>query len=135
MTYKSTYMFPTISIPQLHLEYQLWINELAFYKEEITLYEKYLEGIITINTSKEAAVGVEHFQNQFILQKEVIDQLKHDLRVSEKQLVSFVKELSGMGLESIRMDNHSKLRERMSTYRKLYKELKQEFRQFESEWF
>lgn len=128
-------MFPTISIPQLHLEYQLWINELNFYKEEINLFEKYLEGIITINTSKEAAVGVEHFQNQFILQKEVIDQLKHDLRVSEKQLAGFVKELSGMGLESIKMDNHSKLRERMSTYRKLYKELKDEFRQFEAEWF
>ena len=135
MSYKPLHMFPTISIQQLHLEYQLWINELNFFKEEISLFEKYLEGIITINTSKEAAVGVEHFQNQFILQKEVIAHLKHDLRVSEKQLVSFVKELSGMGLESIRMDNHTKLRERMSTYRKLYKELKQEFRQFESVWF
>jgi hypothetical protein len=37
-------------------------------------------------------------------------------------------------LESIKMDNHVRLRERMSTFRKIYKELKSDFRRFESEW-
>lgn len=124
-------MFPTISIPQLHLEYQLWINELNFYKEEISLFERYLAKTISSNTDKEVAVGIEHFQNQFILQKEVIDHLKHDLRVSEKQLTGFVKELSGLGLENIKMDNHATLRERMKTFRTIYTELKKEFKAFE----
>jgi hypothetical protein len=78
---------------------------------------------------------VEQFQNKFILQKEIIDHLKHDLNGSEKQLASFASELSGMGLESIRMDNHTKLRERMATFRKLYTEMKNEFRWFEADWF
>lgn len=126
-------MFPTISITQLHLEYQRWIKELNFYKEEINLFENYLVNIVRSNSNNELGVGVEHFQNQFILQKEVIDYLKHDLRVSEKQLVGFVKELSGLGLENIRMDNHTQLRERMIIFRAIYSDLKKEFRKFEGE--
>jgi hypothetical protein len=127
------HMFPTISIPKLHLEYKLWMNDLNFYKEEINLYERYLADIIHKNTSKETAVGVEHFQNQFIVQKNVIDYLKHDLNVSEKQLAGFAKELSGLGLDNIKMDNHTKLRERMKTFKTLYEDMKKEFREFETQ--
>ncbi|HYH16682.1 MAG TPA: hypothetical protein VD794_15735 [Flavisolibacter sp.] len=69
--------------------------------------------MITFNTSKDEAVCVEHFQNLFILQNEVIDLFKHHLKVSENELVVYAKEVSGMGLESIKMDNHIGLRERM----------------------
>jgi hypothetical protein len=127
------HMFPTISIPKLHLEYKLWMNDLNFYKEEINLYERYLADIIVKNTNKETAVGVEHFQNQFIVQKNVIDYLKHDLNVSEKQLAGFAKELSGLGLDNIKMDNHTKLRERMKTFKTLYEDMKKEFREFETQ--
>ena len=127
-------MFPTVSIRSLHLEYQLWVRELVFYKEEIKIFEDHLEAVNNKNTKKTVRAQVEHFQNQFVLQKEVIDILKHNLNTSEKQLASFVYDMSGMGLESIKMDNHPKLREEMITFRKLYKELKQDFRRFESEW-
>ncbi len=127
-------MFPTVSIRSLHLEYQLWVRELVFYKEEIKIFEDHLEAVNNKNTKKTVRAQVEHFQNQFVLQKEVIDILKHNLNTSEKQLASFVYDMSGMGLESIKMDNHPKLREDMITFRKLYKELKQDFRRFESEW-
>jgi len=127
-------MFPTVSIRSLHLEYQLWVRELVFYKEEIKIFEDHLEALNNKNTKNAVRAQVEHFQNQFVLQKEVIDILKHNLNISEKQLASFVYDMSGMGLESIKMDNHPKLREDMITFRKLYKELKQDFRRFESEW-
>ena len=127
-------MFPTVSIRSLHLEYQLWVRELVFYKEEIKIFEDHLEAVNNKNTKKTVRAHVEHFQNQFVLQKEVIDTLKHNLNISEKQLASFVYDMSGMGLESIKMDNHPKLREDMITFRKLYKELKNDFRRFESEW-
>lgn len=128
-------MVPTISIRSLHLEYRLWINELNFYKEEIKIFERQLEQLLNKNPIDEVCPRVEQFQNKFILQKEIIDHLKHDLNVSEKQLASFASELSGMGLESIKMDNHTKLRERMATFRKLYTEMKNEFRWFEADWF
>ena len=128
-------MAPTIPIRSLHLEYQLWTRELVFYKEEIKIFEEHLTNILERNANDNAVpVQVEHFQNQFILQKEVIDFLKHDLHVSERQLARFVSDLSGEGIEGIKMDNHGRLRERMSTFRKIFRKMKQEFRRFEMQW-
>lgn len=124
-------MVPTLPIPKLHLEYQIWINELNFAKDEINIFEHHLENVSDDNNSIEVNAQMEHFQNQFILQKEVIDYLKHDLHVAEKQLVGYVKQVYGKGLDYIRMDNHVTLRERMKTFRKLYDELKNDFRRFE----
>jgi hypothetical protein len=126
-------MTPTVSIPSLHLEYSLWINELTFYKEEIQIYERHLAQMAKMNTDKDILAKIEQFQNQFICQKEVIDVLKHDLNTSERQLANFVKELSGLGLETIKMDNHVTLRDRVKTFRKLFVDLKQEYRLFESD--
>ena len=127
-------MVQTISVKSLHLEYQLWIRELTFYKEEIRIFETHLESLVSKNTNHNLRAQVEHFQNQFILQKEVIDHLKHDLHVSEKQLAAFVHELSGGHLENVRMDNHPTLRERIATFRKIYKDMKEDFRRFEADW-
>jgi hypothetical protein len=77
-------MFPTITIPKLHLEHRQWIAELNFYKEEIRIFESYLENVVNRNTAIEARAQVEHFQNQFIREKEVIDELKHKLNISER---------------------------------------------------
>ncbi len=131
---KSATMIPTITIPKLHLEYRLWIAELNFSKEEITIFERHLEDMVAKNSDLVARTQVEHFQNQFIREKEVIDELKHKLNISERQLAGFVRELSGMGLESIKMDNHGNLREEMKTFRVIYGDLKEEFRRFEREY-
>lgn len=127
-------MVPTTTVPKLHLEYRIWMNELNFYKEEIRIFESHLETIINKLDDVVAKSQVEHFQNQFIREKEVIDELKHKLHGSEKQLAGFVKEYSGLGLESIKMDNHGKLRDDMMTFRKIYTELKEDFRRFEAVW-
>lgn len=127
-------MFPTIAIPKLHQEYRTWIDELDFCKEEIAIFESQLSSSVSRITASLALAQVEHFQNQFIREKEVIDELKHKLHISEKQLAGFVKDLSGLGLESIRMDNHCKLREDMTVFRKIYASLKEEFRHFESDY-
>jgi hypothetical protein len=127
-------MIATISIRSLHMEYQLWTRELIFYKEEIRIFEDHLTAILKRNNKNGVPAQVEHFQNQFILQKEVIDFLKHDLQVSERQLAGFVYEMSGDGIDNIKMDNHGSLRERMTTFRKIYKDIKNEFRRFEMHW-
>ena len=124
--------YPTISINKLHSEYDDWMEELTFYKEEINTFEHYLENIATKFKGREIMAQVEHFQNSFIRQKEVIDTLKHNLHISEKQLSAFVKKMSGMGLSNIKMDNHVRLREEMQIFRKLFVALKTDFRKFES---
>jgi hypothetical protein len=127
-------MIGTVSITDLHLEYQLWLRELTFYKEEIKIFEAHLETLANRNNKKAAQAQIEHFQNQFIRHKEVIDILKHDLQVSERQLASFVFNLTRIGFENIKMDNHGSLRDRILVFKKIYSELKQEFRRFETKW-
>jgi hypothetical protein len=120
-----------VAIPELHNEYRLWMTELTFYREEIKLFELRLQKIFVQSQAAGKAAAAEHFQNKFILQKEVIDILKHNLRKAEKQLTSFVHSVSGMGLSSIKMDNHPELREEVQTFKKIYTELKKDFRIYE----
>ncbi|HWC54878.1 MAG TPA: hypothetical protein VG676_14930 [Chitinophagaceae bacterium] len=123
---------PTVSLQSLHLEYKLWIAELNFDVEMIRIFEAHLEKIASVNkNNKEVLSKVEHFQNQFIRQREVIDELKHDLHTSEVQLAAFTQEMSTVGYDSERMDNHSGLRERFLTFRKIFSDLKYEFHSFE----
>jgi predicted RNase H-like nuclease (RuvC/YqgF family) len=125
-------MFQTISIRKLHREYHSWIVELNFCKEEIHIYEGHLEEIISKYRITEITSQVEHFQNQFIRHKEVVDELKHDLNIAEKQLAAFSKDLSDAGFMNIKMDNHTHLREEVHTQRKIFEDLKREFRSFEA---
>lgn len=125
-------MFQTISISKLHHEYHSWITELSFCKEEIIIFEGHLEEIISKHQSTEITAQVEHYQNQFIRHKEVVDELKHDLNIAERQLAAFTKDLSDAGLMNIKMDNHTNLREEVLTQRYLFNDLKKEFRNFEA---
>lgn len=123
----------TLPIKNLHLEYKLWIAELNFYTEMIQIFEAHLENIVTSNLENKDMLGeIEHFQNQFIRQREVIDELKHDLHISEMQLAAFTHEMTPVGYEFERLDNHSGLRERFFIFRKIFNELKEEFHSFES---
>lgn len=125
-------MVSTLPIPQLHQEYTTWIGELNFYKEELAIFERHLAALLKENGNRTVAARAEQYQNQFIRHKEVIDELKHRLGVSERQLKAFVQAVQGMGLSSIKMDNHPELRKDMHTFRKLFHELKEGFRKFEA---
>ena len=127
-------MITTLPPYKLHIEYQFWIAELNFDVELIKIFESHLSFIASGNTAKRFMPRIEQFQNQFIRQREVIDELKHDLNVSEKQLAAFVRDMSPVGFDNERLDNHSGLRERFLTFRKLFDDLKTRFRHFESEW-
>jgi len=126
-------MITTLPPYKLHIEYQLWIAELNFDIELIKIFESHLSFIVSHNSSKRLLAHVEQFQNQFIRQREVIDEIKHDLNISEKQLASFVRDMVPIGFENERLDNHSEARERFLVFRDLFEELKNRFRHFETE--
>jgi hypothetical protein len=126
-------MITTLPPRKLHVEYQSWIAELNFDVELIRIFELHLEYIASQTSSKKVLAKVEQFQNQFIRQREVIDELRHDLNVSEKQLAAFVRDMAPIGYDNERLDNHSELREKFLTFRDLFEELKIRFRYFESE--
>ena len=127
-------MVTTMPIKNLHLEYKFWIVELNFYKEMLNIFQSHLETVVRDNpANKKIRPFIEHFQNQFFLQRDKIDELKHDLNISEKQLASFTKEMALVGYEFERLDNHASIRDRFLIFRKIFNELKEEFHRFESE--
>src|SRR5580704_1667548 len=72
-------MESTASIEQFQEELQSWKHELSSIKQEIRHFEHHLEKLPVHKLPKNLLAQVEHFQNSFICQKEVIDRLRHDL--------------------------------------------------------
>ena len=134
-------MESTASIEQFREELQSWKHELSSVKQEIRHFEKHLEQLSTKRLPKELLAQVEHFQNQFICQKEVIDKLRHDLPDSGNKVESIFNHIrSGRQWPSMGyMQNENEvmtegLEERMDTFRRIYIEIKQDFHQFDAEW-
>ena len=120
-------MDSTTSIEQFQEELQTWKHELSSIKQEIRHFENHLEEMAKEKLPRTLLAEVEHFQNTFICQKEVIDNLRHDLPDSRHKVENIFNVL-----RSVNDDAQHALAERMETFRRIYGEIKQEFRQFRS---
>lgn len=117
-----------VDIQALHLEHQLWMNELAFYADEIAIFEKGLGGLVQKTQEREALAELEQLQNQFIRHKEVLDKLKHDIHLHEQAMSNFAR----FNEHEKSYADHARAREDMERFRKLYYELKGRFARFMS---
>jgi hypothetical protein len=125
-------MESTVSIGQFQEELQTWKHELSSSKQQIRHFESQLEHLSTHRLPKDLLAQVEHFQNNFICQKEVIDKLRHDLPDSPHKVERMFR--GGFHPQDTGKDMHEVMGERMNTFRKLFEDLKDEFRRFESDW-
>ena len=125
-------MESTASIEQLHEELQSWKHELSSFKHEIRDFESHLENLARKKLPRELLAHVEHFQNSFICQKEVIDHLRHDLPDSRHKVENIFHSMRKA--ETDQADGRDELRERMDTCRKIYSEMREDFRKFESKY-
>lgn len=113
-------------IADLHFDHKEWVNALKFYKEELGIFENRLEDIVRRNNKNEVMAELEHFQNKFIREKEVIDELRHDIKAQENLLEKEARE-HPVAIEHRYFTDHTELRDRFQTFEKLYRELKSEF--------
>ncbi|MBS1667449.1 MAG: hypothetical protein JST58_08735 [Bacteroidetes bacterium] len=120
-------MESTTSIEQFQEDLQYWKQELSSIKQEICHFESHLENMAKMKLSKIHLATVEHFQNSFICQKEVLDKLRHDLPDSQQK----VQHSFNMFNTAAKEAKHA-LAERMDTFRRIYNDIKQEFKQFRS---
>jgi len=116
-----------------HSENQAWANNVAFYRDEIKIMEGRLKEIASRNTSDEVLKQVEHFQNQFIIQKTRLDELKHDINLSNDFLEKEIAK-NPVAVERRKVEDHAPAREEMQAFEKLYAPLKSEFNIFLSKW-
>lgn len=131
----------TVSIPKdkrkymgdLHYNHNIWTNQLRFYKDELAIFEHRLEDVLARNTGTEATGEGEHFQNQFIRQKEVIDTLIHDMKVHEGELSQYAKD-HPVAIDHKYFEDHHNMEDQMQQFHKLYKELKDQFNEYLIKW-
>lgn len=121
----------TKSITELHTENSEWLKNLDFYNDEIRIMRERIEEIVSKNTGEDIRKQVEHFQNQLIIQKNHIDELRHDIGDHENFIVSQIN-ANPVAVEHRKLHDHPVLRGRMIDFEKIFNELRAEENKFMS---
>ncbi len=109
------------------------LRGLDFYKQEIGILKKRLEEIAADNTGHEVAERIEHFQNQFLIQINNIDDLKHRINENIKTIENQVKNSAGF-VDQKSADENAGLYDQYLSEEKLINEIRQDFNRFASKW-
>ncbi|MDP3469750.1 MAG: hypothetical protein Q8S11_15520 [Daejeonella sp.] len=109
------------------------LRSLDFYKQEISILTKRLEELAANNTGLEVAVKIEYFQNQFLIQHNNIDELKHNIHENLKKIENQVKEFAGFITEASATENVV-LYNQYLMEEKIINGIRQEFNRFAAKW-
>ncbi len=120
-------------IDDLHFEHALWTSEAKFYADELKIYQKRLDEVASKNNSEDVRKQVEHFQNKFIIQKEQLDILNHEVTVHEQWLAKMAKQYP-TAIDHQLFADHKTMHERMDSFNTIYAEFKKEFNRFLATW-
>jgi ribonuclease HI len=110
-----------------------WLSTLEFYEKDLEILKKRLTEIINKNTHTEARSGAEHFQNQFIVQKNNIDELKHIIGEHAHLIYEDAKQHAGH-VENKLAGKHKEIDAEIKDVEKILIELRQEFNRYASKW-
>jgi hypothetical protein len=110
-----------------------WLKALSFYEDELYIMENRLAEVAMKNSSFEARQGVEHFQNQFVIQRNHIDVLKHDIREFEHRLSADAEKHQGH-VDKAFQAGHDVLDDKFKTFEKIMNELRHEYNTYLAKW-
>lgn len=117
-----------------HLENQDWLKRLDFYKEELNILRERLDEVTSKNNQAEFLKSVEHFQNQFIIQRNHIDELAHQIKANEHVLVAEIT-ANPVAVDHRKLANHDDEADYMGFFEKNFAALRTEFNTFLAKWF
>ena len=106
-------------------EHLAWSNELNAMKDELKKFEDVLASLPSSTNAKK----IEHFQNQFLIQKSVIDDLKNEIQKHDLAMEHDGKEAFET-IDALDLNHHNIIREKIDTQFKIIKALKAEFQSF-----
>lgn len=123
----------TKKIYELHEEHKEWLNNLAFYKDEIKVMQNRVSEVASKNSSPDVLKQIEHFQNQLIIQRNNIDELCHSIKDHENYLENRVNE-NPTAVDHRKVNDHPKMRDSYSSFDKVFNELRKELNEFLTKW-
>jgi hypothetical protein len=116
-----------------HAENSNWMNKLKFYKDEISILDKRLSEIASKNNHKEVLAQVEHFQNQFIIQSNNINEMSHAIGKHEAALEKEIDK-NPTAVEHRKFEYHDRQKEQVESFEKNFNKIRSEFNQFSAKW-
>lgn len=121
------------NIYKQHEENTEWTNKLNFYKDDIKIMTGRLEDVAAKNSSAEVLANVEHFQNQFIIQRNNIDEALHAVKINEETLQAEVKS-NPVAVDHRSVEYHAQEKEMVDAFEKNFNDLRGEFNEFIAKW-
>lgn len=122
-----------ISVSHLSHEHTDWLRALDFYEDELDILENRLAEVAGKNNGREAMAGIEHFQNQFVIQRNNIDEIRHSINENLSKIAADVKVSAGH-VDYELVEEHDSLREDYIGLEKVINELRHEFSRFLAKW-
>jgi len=116
-----------------HAENTLWLNALNFYKDDLTILKKRLEELVSKNNNSEFLKLAENFQNQFIIQRNNIDEIIHAVNMNENTLTKEVQN-NPVAVDRRKTEYHDKEKDMVESFEKNFNELRKEFIMFSAKW-
>ena len=113
----------------LHFEHNQWKRELFFWEDELKSFQNRLEELVKRWTKKEMLAQLEHYQNQFIIQENVIEKFEEDINMHETNISAHYKKGEDV-LDTFLVKKHIEFRNHMDVQRRIYTDLKKEFYRF-----
>lgn len=110
-------------------EHDAWQDRLRFYKDEILHFNHHLGRLAITGGRGENMATVEHFQNQFIRQKEVLDAIRYDFKQHENLIDAIEAGISMEPSEGIQ-HVHRLQRDKLEQFELIFHELRHEFNVF-----
>jgi len=123
-----------VYVKDLNFDHELWDNEMKFYRNELEIFEHRLEQDVVRLSDREGLRELEHFQNQFIRQNEVLDILNKKVRKNRKNIAR--NSVDGVvATDHELMTNYTSLRDEFEVFEKIYYNLKVKFLAFNHKHF
>jgi len=123
-----------INISHVNNMHNQWTRALNFYKTEITILRGLLTEIAGKNTDAEVLKMVDHFENQFKVQGNNIDNILHQIHVNVDALSKEAQQSSAGYIDGQLQDAHTKLGADTNAQEKVMMELIHSFRAFAARW-
>ncbi|MDO9275961.1 MAG: hypothetical protein Q7T92_10490 [Lutibacter sp.] len=117
----------------LHFEHNQWSQELIFWEDELKSLQNRLRELSTRWADKNMLSQLEHFQNQFIIQKNTINEMQDIINLHETNIAEHTKKGEDV-LNQQLVKTHLAFRNQLDTQRILYSNLKKEFFLFLSQY-
>ncbi|MBS1513351.1 MAG: hypothetical protein JST86_21115 [Bacteroidetes bacterium] len=119
----------TAKLDEYRYECRSWQRLLDFFKQENAFLKTRLSEVVDGTSDRDFLALAEHFQNQFIIKDEFMDELKHDVNEMENSIKA-VRNKQKPFSEKVE-SKQNKLRNEIDYLEKSFLQLKNEFNRYQ----